>query len=102
MKRNKILTTFVMAILLFSIGAIFLPGNSKVEEIGAPQLSSWPTAPPTGAVINTTITTTAFMSVSPNPIGVGQSALINLWLEPPVQYNRYFSGYTIKIGRAHV
>jgi hypothetical protein len=95
--RTKILTTVLMAILLVSCAAIFLPVNAKVEEIGAPQLTSWPTAPPSGVTPNVTIATTAFISVSPTPIGVGQDVLINLWLEPPIAYQRYFSGYTVTV-----
>jgi hypothetical protein len=37
------------------------------------------------------------MSVSPNPIGLGQNFLINLWLEPPSHYTRFFSGYSVTI-----
>jgi len=95
--KTKIFATVIMAILLVSYAAIFLPATAKVEEIGAPQLTSWPTSPPTGAAVNTTIATTAFISVSPNPIGLGQDVLINLWLEPPIAYQRYFSGYTVTV-----
>ncbi len=95
--RTKILTTFLMAILLVSYAAIFLPSTAKVEEIGAPQLTMWPTAPPSGVTPSVTIATTAFISISPNPIGVGQDVLINIWLEPPIAYQRYFSGYTVTV-----
>jgi len=37
------------------------------------------------------------MSISPNPIGLGQNFLINLWLEPPSHYTRFFSGYSVTI-----
>ena len=95
--RTKILTTVIMAILLVSYAAIFLPATGKVEEIGAPQLTTWPTAPPSGVTPSVTIATTAFISISPNPIGVGQDVLINIWLEPPIAYQRYFSGYTVTV-----
>lgn len=89
----------IMALLIsaFASIALYYPADAKVEQIGAPELGDWPTAPPEGVTPNTTVTTTAFMSISPNPIGIGQSVLINLWLEPPVQYNRYFSGYIITV-----
>jgi hypothetical protein len=98
MRRTKLFTAvFLAATLLISVAAISFPVYAKVEEIGAPQLTPWPTAPPSGVTPNVTIATTAFISISPNPIGRGQSVLINLWLEPPVQYNRFFSGYTITV-----
>jgi len=99
MEKNSV-SIAIIGVLLIAIFAsiqLSLPVNAKVEEIGAPQLAPWPTAVPQGVTPNVTIATTAFISISPNPIGVGQSVLINLWLEPPVQYNRYFSGYTVTI-----
>src|SRR5664279_5464238 len=97
--NKKVITTILIAILLGTFAAIQIAStvNAKVEQIGAPQLAAWPTAPPSGVTPNVTIATTAFMSLSPNPIGQGQSVLINLWLEPPVAYQRYFSGYTVTI-----
>ena len=97
LNNKKFLTTMIVIILAISIAAISIPANAKVEEIGAPKYSPWPTSVPTGVTPNVTVSTTAFISISPNPIGLGQSALINLWLEPPVQYNRFFSGYTITV-----
>ena len=97
--NKKVITTILIAILLGTFAAIQISStvNAKVEQIGAPQLTSWPTAPPSGVTPSVTIATTAFISVSPNPIGQGQSVLINLWLEPPVAYQRYFSGYTVTV-----
>jgi hypothetical protein len=95
-RLKTILSVFLLIALVSSI-VISFPVNAEVEQIGAPQLTPWPTSPPTGVTPNVTIATTAFISVSPNPIGQGQTVLINLWLEPPVQYNRFFSGYTITV-----
>jgi hypothetical protein len=64
---------------------------------GAPELAAWPTSPLEGVTPSVTVTTTAFMSFQPNPIGEGQSLLVNLWLEPPTHYHRYRSGYTVTI-----
>ena len=95
--KNKVMAIMFLLLLLISAAAISFPTNAEVEQIGAPQLTPWATSPPTGVTPNVTIATTAFISVSPNPIGQGQTVLINLWLEPPVQYNRFFSGYTITV-----
>ena len=95
-RLKTILSVFLLVALVSSIVVSF-PVNAEVEQIGAPQLTPWPTSPPTGVTPNVTIATTAFISVSPNPIGQGQTVLINFWLEPPVQYNRFFSGYTITV-----
>ncbi len=96
-KTKKAIGTIFLSILLVSAISMSLTTNAKVEQIGAPQLTPWPAAPPEGITPNVTVTTTAFISVSPNPIGQGQTALVNIWLEPPIQYNRFYSGYTITI-----
>jgi outer membrane protein assembly factor BamB len=89
-------TLLILALASSSLAGLFVPTKAQVET-GAPQLTPWPTTVPAGVTPNVTLATLAFMSVSPNPIGVGQSFLVNLWLEPPVHYNRYFSGYTVTI-----
>jgi len=95
--RNKILAIMSLVIMLISVASVSFSTNAEVEQIGAPQLTPWPTAPPQGTTPNVTIQTTAFISISPNPIGQGQSVLINIWLEPPIAYQRFFSGYTITV-----
>ncbi|MGE5187685.1 MAG: PQQ-binding-like beta-propeller repeat protein [Betaproteobacteria bacterium] len=95
--KNRAVTTVMIILLLFSIASVFVTTTAKVEQVGAPQLTPWPTAPPTGVTPSVTIPTTAFISVSPNPIGQGQTVLVNIWLEPPIAYQRFFSGYTITV-----
>ena len=43
------------------------------------------------------IKTNAYMSFRPNPIGVGQIFLVNLWIVPPTHKSRYLSNYTVTI-----
>ncbi len=97
LKKTRALTSVLIFLMLASIASIQLSTNAQVQEIGAPQLTPWPTAPPSGVTPSVTIPTTAFISVSPNPIGQGQPVLINLWLEPPIAYQRFFSGYTLTV-----
>jgi hypothetical protein len=47
---------------------------------------------PSGVTPDLTITTIAHVAVSPNPIGVSQPLLINMWLNPPTDYH-YFTDY---------
>ena len=52
-----------------------------------------------GATPTITMDTVAFLSVSPSPIGVGQTALVNMWTTPPISPNRFQSGYYVDIIR---
>jgi hypothetical protein len=82
-----------MTVSIFAL--IVIPIGAQDTHGGAPQLTPWDTSPPPGVTPSVTVTTTAFMSFTPNPIGEGQTLLVNLWLEPPTHYARYRSGYTV-------
>ncbi len=92
-------TAAILAILTTSIVllAMAVPANAGVTSVGAPVYTPWATSVPAGTTASFTTATSSFMSVSPNPVGIGQTLLVNLWLEPPTQYQRFFSGYTVTI-----
>ena len=84
-KKNKTIAITIATLLMFSMTAsiILLPAASAQ----APALN---------------IPTFTFCSVSPNPIGVGQTARVNFWvnLPPPTamaQYGDRWMGMTIKV-----
>ena len=55
------------------------------------------TAIPSGVTPSVTVDTRAFLSFQPNPIGMGQTLLVNLWTNPPISPNRFQIGYTVTI-----
>lgn len=50
---------------------------------------------PSGSTPSVSIDTIAYVSFRPNPVGVNQAVLINLWIEPPTNYARYLTGLTV-------
>jgi len=96
-KKTKLTASIAIALLMVSaFGLMVVPLRAQDGTHGGiPQMASWPTSPPAGVTPSVTVTTTAFMSFQPNPIGEGQNLLVNLWLEPPTHYQRYRSGYTV-------
>jgi hypothetical protein len=50
---------------------------------------------PTGVTPDVTMNGRIFLSFSPNPIGVGQTLLVNLWSIPAPGANRAHTGYTV-------
>lgn len=52
---------------------------------------------PTGQTATYTISSLAFLSVSPNPVGVGQMLLVNVWTTFPSGEGKYQVGYTVTI-----
>ncbi len=99
--KNKIQSVSIVILLIASAILIVAPQTvqAATAEItgGAPVLPEWGTEVPDGVIPSVTVETTAFMSVTPNPVGVGQTVLVNLWLEPATHYSRYHSGFTVTI-----
>ncbi len=56
-----------------------------------------PTTVPAGETPDFTIEPLAFLSVSPNPIGIGQELLVNVWITFPSGEGKYMVGYTVNI-----
>ena len=106
-EKSKSKTTAIVLVLLMASVILFATSSSPAKAQTTPSevsqlggmltLPAWATTVPTGVTVNTTVTTTAYMSVTPTPIGQGQTLLVNLWMEPPSNTNRFFSGYTVTI-----
>jgi hypothetical protein len=56
----------------------------------------YPGLPP-GAVPDYTFESNAYMGVRPNPVGVGQSVLVNLWTSPGSYHAFYYPDYKVTI-----
>ena len=65
--------------------------------IGPPQLPYAGGPVPAGVTPSLNIPTIAYLSFSPNPIGVGQQLLVNLWTQPALDVERAHTGYTVVI-----
>ena len=52
---------------------------------------------PAGATPSVTVDTDAWLSFSPNPIGIGQALLVNMWTTTPVSPMRFHQGYKVTI-----
>jgi len=53
--------------------------------------------PITGQPANYTVNPIAFLSVSPNPIGVNQMLLVNMWITFPSGEGKFMNGYLVTI-----
>jgi hypothetical protein len=110
-KTSKIATIFVMTLLLSSIMAL-----TPMAKPAAAQLVSSGGSPtqgylntkgqfvaaiggplPSGVTPDITIPTKAYLAVTPDPVGVGQTILVNIWTVPGIDVARYRTGYTVTI-----
>ncbi len=102
--NTKIIAIFSIAIMLLSIPFAF-EANAASSAQSSVMMGGMPTEAgsgvsgtlPTGANPSITVDTRAFLSFQPNPIGVGQTLLVNMWTNPPINPNRFQIGYTVTI-----
>ena len=101
MNTTKIMVTIVSVLLLASMLVAVMPVNAQDEGVhgGAPTQAGYvgPTTIPAGQTADFTIYPMCFLSVSPNPIGVGQMALVNMWITFPSGEGKFMNGYSVII-----
>ena len=68
-------------------------GTSPSDTPGYPQLGDLPA----GVTPAYTFQTKAYLSFRPNPIGVGQSLLVNVWTTPGTRHSFYMYGFKVTI-----
>lgn len=91
---NSIVKTGLTFILILLLAAIPIPTatvQAQTDTHGEPNTLDYPLAPPQGVTPSLSIETIPYISISPNPIGVGQPLLVNLWMQPPLHVARAFS-----------
>jgi hypothetical protein len=107
--KNKITVAILAFLMLASIAMIAAP-QVKASDSGFQgwhgttdqDFKDWPKTPdlgplPDGVTPDYTIESKAYMSISPNPIGVGQMWLVNLWTSPGDYHAFYMQGYSVEI-----
>ncbi len=82
-----IASAMIIAAPIQPVKAQYQNGNPKATYTGGPL--------PSGVTPDATVETIPYISVSPNPIGVGQQVLVNLWVQPALQMNRAHTTYTV-------
>ena len=70
-------------------------------QIGTTDSSTWGLPDlgplPSGVTPDYSLDTFAYLSFRPNPIGLGQSLLVNVWTQPGVHHAYYMQGYKVTI-----
>ncbi len=84
-------------VLIISSLALLQTFPSTEAQLASQQPVSGPL--PGGVTVDATVETRAFLSFRPNPIGLGQSLLVNLWINPGVSSNDRLipQGYIVTI-----
>jgi hypothetical protein len=101
--KTKSFALIVIAILMASVTMIAMPIQpvkaQEGEHGGTPGAASIEGGIPlpSGVTPGYSVVTKAFMSFRPNPIGLGESLLVNMWITPPQNPYRYVAGYIVTL-----
>ncbi len=92
--KTKIATMFIFVLLMASVTLMAMPAHAQqatnIQEGGSLPL-------PAGVTPDFQVNTNVFLSFRPNPVGLGQTILVNVWMEPPIHVTRYIKGYKVTI-----
>ncbi|HLN46031.1 MAG TPA: hypothetical protein VK209_10030, partial [Candidatus Sulfotelmatobacter sp.] len=88
MQTLKKLAIAIIILLMTSITLITTTIQSTQAQLASIQPVSGPL--PSGVTVNDTLETKTSLSFRPNPIGLGQQLLINMWINPAVTSNNRF------------
>ncbi|XHH09990.1 MAG: PQQ-binding-like beta-propeller repeat protein [Candidatus Bathyarchaeia archaeon] len=102
--NSKLVAIFGIAIMLLSI-PFAVQDVSAYTTQDSIMMGDMPTAAgsgisgsiPSGSTASVTVDARAFLSFSPQTIGIGQELLVNMWVNPPISPNRYLNGFTVTI-----
>ncbi|MDH5266315.1 MAG: PQQ-binding-like beta-propeller repeat protein [Candidatus Bathyarchaeota archaeon] len=92
---NKTKTAAIALVLLLMASVTLMAMPVQAQYTNLQEGGSIPLPP--GVTPDFTVDTHAFLSFRPNPVGVDQEILVNMWLEPPIHVSRYHSNYTVII-----
>ena len=95
--KTKMILAMISMILIASPLLIAMPVNAGVTAIGgAPQGAPNAAIPlPSGVTPDYIVNPDPYISVRPNPVGLNQPVLVNIWVDPGPSYARYFPDYKV-------
>jgi hypothetical protein len=91
--KTKMAIAFACVLLVSSLTSVIIQVQAQEHGGTAGTVTGGPL--PTGVTPDVTMNGRIFLSFSPNPIGIGQTLLVNLWSIPAPGANRAHTGYTV-------
>jgi len=99
LEKSRIAAAIVIALIATSIGAMTLPVEAAISGTPGGTASTYEystTKPSNGTSITWTYPDLqAYLSLTPNPIGIGQTLLVNVWMTVAPAAERQFQHYTV-------
>jgi hypothetical protein len=95
--KAKFTASITIVLLMISAFSLMLSALVQAQDEYENMQEGGSIPLPSGVTPDLTLETHPYLSFSPNPIGFGQTFLVNMWIVPPLHVSRYFSDYTITI-----
>jgi hypothetical protein len=97
--KTKLMALFTIVLLTISAMSVIvavqaLPNDWETGNYAEEQPVN---GLPSGATPSDTVEVEAYLSFRPNPVGVNQWILINIWVTPPLNPMRFHQGYKVTI-----
>ncbi len=103
LKKALIKKTTTTAVILLMASLALLASSVIAQEDVTPHGGvpgggyKGPTTVPAGTTVDFTFHPVPYLSFSPNPVGIGQTFLVNVWTTPPPAADRFLAGFKITI-----
>jgi outer membrane protein assembly factor BamB len=95
------MATMIALVLMMAILPITaLQAQAQTQYTNRQEGGSTPGPLPAGVTADYSVETRAFLSFRPTVVGVGQTFLVNMWLNPATHASRYFKDYKVTITKA--
>ncbi len=91
--KTKLVLTSILVMAMALNALTVMPANAQftnMQEGGSMAL-------PPGVTPDLSLNTLPYLSFRPNPVGLGQTVMVNLWIQPPLHVSRYFKDFTVTI-----
>ncbi|UCC58766.1 MAG: PQQ-binding-like beta-propeller repeat protein [Candidatus Bathyarchaeum sp.] len=96
--KTKLTTAIALVfVLMTSAMLMMIPTQAQTYENQYINKGSEPLPP--GVTPDLTLETKAYISFRPNPVGQGQTFLVNFWLHPPLHNTRQWTDMTVTINK---
>ncbi|MCZ2807757.1 MAG: PQQ-binding-like beta-propeller repeat protein [Candidatus Bathyarchaeota archaeon] len=97
MRKTKMYAAITMVLLMASVVLMTIPLEAQEDEYVTAEEGTFPGPVPAGETPDHTFETVAYLSFRPNPIGVGQDLLVNMWVSPGLYHAFFMHDFKVTI-----
>ena len=97
MTKTKTLTAITFSLILITAAFMAITPTAQAQHTNMQEAGSVPL--PTGVIADNNIDTISHLSFRPNPVGVSQPMIANMWVQPNLWGGRQYTDYKVTFTR---